>query len=297
MQISRCTTSILSCVLALSSCQALSSLDRGSIGAEGHRVYVPPVSNPLFHETAHITTELRPMAMQNEIPDDFLTQGGDIRVYAAQARLALDDRLGFIATKDGYADLDFNAALPDESGLVNVAAGLKYAFHSEPEAGEIASVGVKYEAPVGDLETGGISLQGDGDGFLDLFVAGEKRWERVGIAGNAGLNWALDGDHDSSMAHYAVHADYAATESFYPLVELNGYTTVSEGSRLPGVDFEGLDLVNFGSESSGTVVTWALGFRQRLNEHALFGVAYEDTLTSREDILERRVIVDLVLHL
>ena len=49
----------------------------GSIGPGGHERYVPPLSNPLFNETPHITTELRPIYFHQVIPDDFVSNGGN----------------------------------------------------------------------------------------------------------------------------------------------------------------------------------------------------------------------------
>ena len=94
-----------------------------------HWRYVAPLSNPLFNETPYITTELRPIYFHQTIPDDFLTQGGDIDVVAIQARLALTDRLGIIASKDGYADIDFDSVLPDEDGFANISVASAVSCH------------------------------------------------------------------------------------------------------------------------------------------------------------------------
>lgn len=267
---------------------------KGSFGPSGHRRYVPPVSNPLFNETPYITTELRPIAFHQTIPDEFLTGGGDIDVVAAEVRIALTERLGFIASKDGYADIHFKSALPDESGFANISAGLKYAVISDPAADAILTLGVEYEPPTGDLETGGISLQGDGDGFLNLFVTGAKAWGRVGFQGSAGVNLALDGDHDSSLLHYSAHLDLEVLPRFFPLIEVNGYTAVDDGERT-AADFEGVDLVNFGATDAGTVLTVAVGARYIAADWLRFGVAYEAPVTKRRDLLDSRLYFDVVL--
>ena len=71
-------------------------------GEGRHTRYVPPLTNPVFNETPYITTEARGIYMYNEIPDgdDFVTDGGNINLAALQLRVALTERLGFIATKD-----------------------------------------------------------------------------------------------------------------------------------------------------------------------------------------------------
>ena len=267
---------------------------KGSLGAEQRQRYVPPVSNPLFNETPYITTELRPIFFHQTIPDDFLTGGGDIDVVAAEVRIALTQRLGFIASKDGYADIDFKGVLPDESGFANISVGLKYAVYWDPAADAILTIGAEYEPPSGNLETGGISLQGHGDGLVDLFVTGAKAWGPVGFQASVGVNLGLDGDDDSSMLHYSAHLDLEVTPRFYPLIELNGFTTIDDGSRT-AVDFEGVDLVNFGAAESGTVITGAIGARYIVADWLRLGAAFEMALTDRQDLLDRRFYFDLVL--
>ena len=268
---------------------------KGSLGPGKHTRYVPPLANPLFNETPYITTEVRPLFIYNKIPDSFLTTGGEILLGAVEVRIALTERLGFIATKDGYADIDFDAVLPDESGFVNISLGFKYAVHSDPATQSILTVGVEYEPPTGNLETAGIDLQGRGDGMIDLFMTGAKAWDKLGLQASSGVNLAIDDDHDTSMIHYSLHADYEIAPGLFPLIELNGFTTIDKGTRTAGVDFEGIDLVNFGSVDSGTVVMGSIGARWRLNEHVIVGAGYETPLTDREDITDWRLNFDVVL--
>ncbi|MEQ9641878.1 MAG: hypothetical protein RIM84_17775 [Alphaproteobacteria bacterium] len=267
----------------------------GSLGRGGHTRYVPPVSNPLFNETPFITTELRPIWLSQEIPKGFLTGGGHIDIIAAEIRVALTERLGFIASKDGYADLDFNAVLPDDEGFANLSLGLKYAVYSNPEIDGLITIGIEYEPPVGNIDIAGIELQGDGKGLVDLFVSGTRTYGKWGLQGNVGVNLAVDGDEDTSMLHASAHVDYAFTERFYPLVEVNSFTVIDEAKRTP-LDFEGTDIVNFGSTGGGTVVTAAAGFRYIVNDHIIAGFAYERPLTERQDLLDWRLYADLVLH-
>jgi hypothetical protein len=275
-------------------CLAVAIDFQGSLGADRHQRYVAPLANPLFNETPYITTELRPIYFYQQIPEDFLTDGGHINLVAVELRVALTERLGIIASKDGYADINFDSVLPDEDGFANISLGMKYALLSLPKADAIVSVGVEYEAPVGNLETGGISLQGDGDGFFDLFLSAAKAFGHFGMQANIGVNLAVDQDHDSSQFHFSVHTNYEILPGLFPLIEWNGFTTIDHGNRTAG-DFEGIDLVNFGSIDSGTVVTFAGGLRYRFNRHVQVGSAYETPVTDREDIMAWRVYVDLVL--
>lgn len=284
----------------------------GSIG-EGEHKYVPAISNPLFNETPHITTELRPiylhqgMDSKNALGATTLFSG-DIDVIAAEIRVALTDNLGVIATKDGYAWVDFDGAtngagIDDPEGFANISLGLKYAFWNNIDDKSIVSVGVEYEPPTGGLSIDtplahpldNVDLNQSGDGFIDLFVTGEKRFDKIGIQGSIGGNFALDTDHDSSLLHYSLHADYELTESVFPMIEFNGFTVFDEAERTP-LGFEGVDLVNLGcSTGCGTVLTVAGGLRFRPMDNLLLGFGLEKSI-AREDLLDWRSYFDLILH-
>ena len=269
---------------------------KGSFGASGGFTrYSAAVSNPLFNETPYITTEARAIYLHDELPSGFLTGGGHIDAGAIELRAALTDRLGFIAPKDGYVHAHFTAGLKDTTGFENLAFGLKYAVVSDPRDDLIVTLGGTYEPPSGNLKTSGIQLQGHGGGFFNVFAAGAKRWGPLGIEGNVGLNQAADTNHDSSLVHYAAHVDYELYPGLFPMVELNGFSVVENGTRLP-VNFDGVDLVNFGSLHAGTVMSAAFGGRYAFNEHLLFGVGYERPITNRQDILGERVYVDLIVR-
>jgi len=272
---------------------------KGSLGEGRHSRYVPPLSNAVFNETPYITTEARGFYFYNEIPDDFVTSGGDVHFAALQLRLALTERFGFIATKDGYGDFDFDEVLDDTNGWSNIAFGFKYAFYSEPETETIATVGLRYEFQVNDLSTSGLDLMGNGDGWLNPFVTAARAWDKFGLQASVGANWALDTDEDTSILHYSVHADYEIFPGFFPVVEVNGYTPIDDGERSTGAlsDIDGVDVLNFGSENRGTTIVGAAGFRYRATDNMLFGASFETPITNKDDsILDYRIYVDAVLH-
>ncbi len=269
-----------------------------SAAAEGQR-YVPPITAFIFNESPYITTEIRPFFLYHKIPDEFVTTGGSVTAVGAQLRLAVTDRLALIATKDGYVDIDFDAALPDEDGWANLAFGAKYAVIADPEEETFVTVGARYELPSGDLNSGGLSIQGDGDGFIDVFVTGATMVsERAGIQGSLGVDMALDNDHDSSFLHASVHGNYEVTEGFFGVVEANVVSTVDDGTRTDSAvvgSFEGVDVFNFGNNDSGTVATAAFGARLRITDSVMLGLAYEFPVTGREDIFDDRVTTDAVI--
>lgn len=273
---------------------------KGSLGEGGHNRYVAPLTNPVFNETPYITTEARAMYFYNRLPDDFVTGGGSANLAALQLRLAITDRLGFIATKDGYADLNFDEVLPDEEGFANFALGFKYAVVSLPEDNTLLTLGLRYEVPINDLQSGGIELQGDGDGFLNPFVTGSTTFGDFGLQASLGANLALDTDADTSILHYSLHGDYEALPGFFPLIEVNGYTAIDNGKRLTGAlgKLDGMDVLNFGSEDRGTTVTVGGGFRYKFDDHIQIGLGAETPITDKDDtIMDYRVYFDLVLSM
>lgn len=273
---------------------------KGSLGEGRHTRYVPPLTNPVFNETPYITTEARGIYMYNEIPDgdDFVTDGGHINLGALQLRVALTERLGFIATKDGYADAHFNEVLDDESGFANIAFGFKYAVLDDIENDSIVTVGLRYELPIADLETGGIELQGHGNGFINPFVTGAMNFADVGLQASVGANIAVDPDVDTSILHYSLHADYELFDGFFPLLELNGFTPIDHGDRYSGTlgNLDGVDLLNFGSDDRGTTITAGGGFRYQFTDNIQIGVGAETPLTNKEGtIMDYRFYGDVVL--
>ena len=280
----------------LNSATAYDFSPKGSMSDGKFKRYVPPLAQPYFNETPYITTEARLVYLYNEIPKGFVTGGGSINIFAAQIRLALTERLGLIATKDGYTILKFDNVLPNSDGFENISLGFKYALFQRPQEEEIISFGIRYEPPTGSLSTGGINLQGKGDGFLDYFLTGGKSNNKWGIQGSLGIQQALDTDYNSSFFHWHAHIDYEMFKNLFPLIELNGLTAVDDGNRTEISDFEGNDAANFGSTSSKHVVSGTAGFRYRFTKNTILGVGYETALTEQKDLLEYRTNLDLTIH-
>jgi hypothetical protein len=227
-----------------------------------------------------------------------VTDGGYVNLAALQLRLALTERLGFIATKDGYADAHFDEVLGDEDGFSNIAFGFKYAILSDPESESLLTAGLRYEIPINDLETGGIELQGDGDGFLNPFVTGATTFGDLGLQASLGANIALDGDADTSILHYSLHADYEVLPGLFPLIEMNGFTPIDHANRLTGAlgELDGVDLLNFGSDDRDTTITIGGGLRYRFTDNVQLGLGAETPITDNDDsIFGYRLYADLVL--
>lgn len=246
---------------------------------------------PTIFESPVVERSARPMVLYQRLPETSIFQGGDFQVYALQLRVPITERLGFIATKDGYIDLNPDAG-SDETGFADVAAGLKYAVIDDKASGLIVSPGFVFEFDVGNHDV----FQGNGDGLLRTFVAAGLVKEKLNLIGNIGFNLPMNGDDESHSVDYHVHASYDVHPNIQPLVELHGITYTRNGDALP-VNFEGGDLINLGSTgvAGQSVFTGAVGARFPVNDMVSFGAAYEFPIGSRHDLLRDRITLDAVI--
>jgi len=262
----------------------------GSAVASSLDDMISAVSMPTVNEDPRVTTELRPMYMYTKISDDFVTQGGNYSVVAAQARVAITDRIGFIASKDGYIFLNPDEVVDGADGFANIAFGFKGVLYEEEDSAFILSGGLRYETPWGNTDV----LQGNGKGTLNPFLSLAKGFGDFHVQGYTGPILALSVD-DSHFYDVALHFDYRLFERFYPLFEFNWRYALRGGHRLP-IDQEGWDLVNLGSKDVGgeSVATVAFGARYRVVDTVDVGAVAEFPVTDRHDILGWRVTTDLI---
>ena len=252
---------------------------------------ISPVANPIYFEDPVIRTEIRPIFAYHRTDPSFVTGDGDAQVYALQLRLKLTDRLAFIATKDGYMDLNTDNIKSD--GWNDISAGFKYAVIDDEANQFILTPGFTFSIPIGDEEV----FQGRGDGEWDVFVSAEKGFGNAHLTGNVGVRIPNDSDAQSTILHYSVQFDYYVHQYFIPFIVANGYTVLSEGNNLP-LDSEGYDVINFGSSlADGTTqITLGAGFRSRIMKNVDLGFAYEKAVVSPEGLFDDRFTFDVSIH-
>lgn len=286
--------------------------------------HVAPMSMPYLFEDPYITTELNLVGIYHGFPSDSVFNGGEAGVVALQARLALTDRLAFIATKDGYmVNRPDHPWLKNEEGFMDITAGFKYAVIDNRELGLIVTPSLRVEIPVGNADV----FQGQGEG---VFIPGiSVGWgpKNVHLITDIGAQLPVDKDRDSSSVFYNIHLDQAFKVGFIPgadfivpFVELNGMVWVDSGEGKASVAlksppapvqhvplraaqdilngagvtrdrrFEGADVANLGSSGMAgeDLVTFAWGFRVPLRNGVSTGFAYERALSQRKDIFEQR---------
>ncbi|GJM23049.1 MAG: hypothetical protein DHS20C15_29640 [Planctomycetota bacterium] len=250
---------------------------------------IDPVTAPFLWESPVVHSSVQPVFLRHEFPGTSILGGGNLRGYALQLRYAINERLAFIATKDGY--IDFNPGGPDSSGWGDVAGGLKYVVHEDEDAGELVSVGFTYEGASGSRDV----FQGNGEGVWHPFVsAGWDNGDSNALAG-VGAYLPVDGDAEASFIDYHLQFSWELDDGLVPLVEVNGIHYTNNARALP-VNQDGVDYGSVGAANvaGNDIITGALGLRWRWSQSTDFGVAFEDTLTAREDIFGARLTMDMI---
>lgn len=272
--------------------QGQAPADNGFLtGLTGFEQFHEPLGQPLYFESPFNDTGLRFLYLRHRFADRSVLQGGNVTVYAVQARLAITDRLAFIATKDGYSELE--SGIVQDEGWNDIAGGFKYVAIADQEKQYVMTPGIRYMAENGDR---GI-LQGGAD-ELSPFVSVAKGFGDLHTLGNVTLRWPLGGGEGNKVLHWDLHADYDVNPGkeavFAPLIEIHGVHYLDDGnSALP---VGGLDYANLGSSPAHDFVCWAgVGARLEIIKRFELGACYEFALTDRnDDIMDHRVTIDFI---
>jgi len=270
-----------------------------------------PMTMPYLFEHPFVTTDLQAAGIWQELPERSAFDGGYVDIVALQIRLAITDRLGFIATRDGFAWFKPDLSLVSHAkGFADMSFGFKYALIDRPDTGFILSSTLRFEPDFGDHDL----FQGQGDGVVIPGLSmGWNIADGVHLLTALGAQLPFDGERNSSYIHYNLHLDYALTPRLAPFIEMSGITYTSDGDGSTTVElsggaklslsavqtalstgrFEGGDFANLGSEGvrGNDVITGAVGLRYRATSDLSIGVAYERPVTSRKDLLKQRVSI------
>jgi hypothetical protein len=299
---------------------------------------------PFLFEDPYITTGLNLVWVYHSFPEnsplgglppallaglppgaaEYTQMGGHLNLLALQIRLALTDRLAFIATKDGATfQRPGNVLLPGDDGFYDMTVGFKYALIDDRENDFILSPAIRYEIPLGNEGL----FQGYGDGVF--IVSGSFAWgmERIGLenanfVGSLGGQIPVDDQANSTSIFYNVHLDYGipinsdVVKFVVPFVELNGLYYTSGGRGRNNVNtflgqlpvsaieslygsFEGVDVANLGATGvkGNSLVVMGGGIRVPTKWGLSFGAMFEGVVTSRNDIYDKRFTAMLTWEL
>lgn len=257
--------------------------------------FIGPISNPVLAKDPRALTEARLLFVDNFIPDEHPFNGGDFQVYGLQLRLAVTERLSLIADKDGLASIHPGNG-GSETGWLNMAFGMKYAFVRNVEKQLLVVGGFQYEPNMGEAKV----FQDHGDGVFSVFgIVGKEFCGGVHAIANAGYQFPVDDSQNSSFAYGQLHLDKQFFGWLYPLVEANWFHYTGGGNRgLPAALGEGDGLINLGTTGveGNNLVTVAVGLKAIVNKHLDVGVAYEKPVTNRKDFINDRILVEMILR-
>lgn len=257
--------------------------------------FIGPISNPILTKDPRSLTEIRPLFISNKIDPASPFGSGSFQVYALQLRLALTERLTFIADKDGYAVLNPKGA-PSTGGWLNLAAGLKYTLIRDVDNQFLAAGTLMFEPQTGE----GKVFQNQGTGVFSVIGTAAKEFgSSVHLLGNMGYQFPVDVSQNSSFYFLSAHLDKQMFGWLYPLIEMNWYHYLSSGNRgIPPAVGEGDGLINIGTSgvAGNDLVTTAIGAKARLSWNAELGAAWEFPISTRHDLINNRVLAELILR-
>jgi len=260
-------------------------------GMEGFKHHYEPISNPIYNESPFVETQIKFLYLHHEFPDGNALGGGNANIAAMQARVAITDRLAFIATKDGYTWLD-TGLTGEQEGFNDLSVGGKYALIVNEETDFVLTAGARYMWRVGAQRI----LMGNAE-ELSPFVSVAKGWGDFHLQANATYRIGIDDDNTNDIFQWSIHTDYEIADGIAPVLEINGLHYMSNGTRLP-LSIGALDYGNLGSSNvEGDTVVWmGAGMAFKLNPNVELGATYEFPLTDADDdIMDSRITVGLTL--
>lgn len=259
-------------------------------GLPGYEDFVMPVGTFIYFEDPFITTDLRLEYVYHDIPDGSVVDGGQVQVVAAQIRVALTERLAFLATKDGYSWFD-TGATPAGDGWNDVAVGLKYALYSNPEAQMLLSGGARWEWSNGSSDV----LQG-GAQEINPFLSFAKGWNKWHFLAALNGRFPTNRHTGNYSIVWNMHLDYKLTETFRPLIEVSGIHWLSNGTAFPlSVDYLDVGSIGAAGASGRDFFTFGTGFRWQVKENINVGLIWEFPLESADEhLMQNRITFNTV---
>jgi len=262
-------------------------------GLRGFEHFYDPIGQPLYFETPFNDSSLRPLFLHHAFHKDSLLGGGELNIVAAQARLALTERLSFIATKDGHSWFSPDIFPDEQRGWNDLAIGMKYVAVADREADFVLTPGIRWMWEQGTRKI----LQGNQQ-ELSPFISFAKGFDEFHLIGNVTYRLPERPSVGNQILQYDLHTDVEVCPGVAPVVEFHGLTYLTDGEQLP-FNAGGLDYTNLGSmHVAGETVVWTgVGARFDLTPSISLGSTFEFPLTKADDdIMGHRITVDLTLR-
>lgn len=263
--------------------------------------FISPITNPFFFEDPRSLTEFRPIFIHQVTPDkNYAFKGGDIDFFGFQGRVALSERWSIVIPKMGWIWTNPKGGVPDfdsHVGITEFWIGPKFTFLRNENTGSVAAIGMNFQIPAGP----GKVFQDTGNLSLTPYISyaqnfGKSSYGSWNFMNTTGVSVGVDNQRsDFFFSSFHLDFDVANLHKIYPLIELNWLSYVSAG-KVRANDFEGGDLINFGSAGTAgsNSLTMAAGVRYKFCEAAQIGIAAEFPLVKQHQLNDFRLTVDFI---
>ncbi|MCZ2344102.1 MAG: hypothetical protein LC104_20255 [Bacteroidales bacterium] len=264
--------------------------------------YVSPITNPFLFEDPRSVTEVRPIFIYQKVPNrEPVLNGGDLYWIGTQARIAFTNRFSVVINKLGGVGVNpsnnFNNFFDgSQFGFSEFWLGPKFTLIRNTETGTLLAAGATFQLPIGSNNV----YQNTGDlSIVPYLTYGQNFWQSTygSFNGLIGTGYSASVNAKRSDYYYlSAHLDYdiGNRHRFYPVAELNWFTYTTNGNTSP-LNFEGRDLINFGSASRGSnLLTGALGMRFKVFSFSEIGGAFEIPLVGNRDLFDYRFTLDYI---
>jgi hypothetical protein len=259
--------------------------------------FISPVTNPFYFEDPRSLTELRPIFIFQGVPGNI---GGNIFDFSLQGRLAITDRFSIVINKLGYIDATGGGGYFNGGAFSELWLGPKFTFLRSESTNTVGAIGLTFELPIG----GSSMAQNTGNLSLDPYVSLAQRIYKFGdygtLNGMGVLGYSFSTDNERSEHFYtSLHLDFDVRNQhrIYPLLELN-YVHYTRNGNVEPINFEGKDLINFGSQyvAGNNDLSLAGGLRFKINDFWQVGVAGDFPVAGNKDLMNYRILFDMIFR-
>ncbi|MEP4682538.1 MAG: hypothetical protein ABJ015_12895, partial [Rhodopirellula bahusiensis] len=169
-------------------------------------------------------------------------------------------------------------------------------FIRDVQSGTLLSGGFTFEIPLGSNQ----AAQSVGDGQFHFFASGGQRLAggNAHILSSFGWQLPVDQSAQSTTIHWNNHFDVKLTDRVYLFTENSWWHWVDEAENGSALGVSGQDLINLGATDveGNDLVTHNIGLKFKPKDSIEAGVAYEFPLTAFKDVIEDRVMLDMIFR-
>jgi hypothetical protein len=204
----------------------------------------------------------------------------------------------------GFVSLNPNNPMEDidrHTGFAEMHLGPKWTFYRNDQNQTVAAGGLTFILPTGSNRV----AQNTGNLGLDPYLTVAHTFGRLpsgygsfNLMSTTGYTFGVDSQR-SEFLHSSLHLDYniANANKIYPLIELNWFHYTKAG-RARDVNFEGVDMANFGASNLANkdFVSLAVGARYKFTENFQTGLTAEFPVSSNKQLTDFRVTWDFIFR-